>query len=162
MKKLMRSQLGFTLAEVLVAVGILTIVSSTIGTATFRALNIQGKVRDDGQAILQLQRGLGQFSSDMRKATATDLVDGAPPVSSLSLTWTDQYQGAGTAHTIAYALVGEDLVRTYDGVSHTLARRVVGVAFSRSSKTFTAQVEVKATPGSTRTLSVKANMRSNV
>ena len=55
--------------------------------------------------------------------------------------------------------MGDRLVRTYDGNEHTVAHRAVSVSFSRFGQTITAQVEVDAAPGTTKTLSVNAVMR---
>ena len=66
MKKWFRSQLGFTLAEVLVSVGLLTIATSIIGTSLFQALATQRAVQDDGHAINELRKGLGWFGEDIK------------------------------------------------------------------------------------------------
>ena len=160
LKKLWHSQGGFTLVEMLVGVGLLTIIMSTIGTSLFQALHTEKEVVDDGLGINELRKGLSWFAEDVKMANSTDLVDGAPAVSSVALSWTDQFNDAGVSHTSNYVLVGDRLVRTYDGNAHTVAHRVVSVAFSFSGRTVTAQVEVNAEPGTTRTLSVQTIMRS--
>ena len=159
MKKLWRCQKGFTLAEVLVGVSILTAVMSTVGMALFQALGTETRVVDDGLAISELRKGLGWFAGDIKMAKSTDLVDGAPAVSSATFSWTDEFQAAGTPHTISYAVVGDSLVRTYDGIAHTVTRRAVSASFSRSGQTITAQFEVDAGAGTTRILSVETFMR---
>ena len=153
--KLWRSQGGFTLAEMIVGVGILSIILGTIGASLFQALGTQRGVVDDGLAINELRNGLGWFAEDVKRARDADVTSGV-----LTLTWTDEYGDVGTNHTITYQLVGDSLVRTYDGSNHTVARRVVSVAFTLSSRTITAQLEVNAALGTTRTLSMKTVMRS--
>lgn len=160
MRNRARKEMGFTLTEVVVMVGLMVTLMSTLGTTMFQALSTQGKIIDDGLAINELRKGLSRFSADMKMAKTTDLADGAT-ANSITTSWTDQFQGAGTAHTSTYALVGNSLVRTYDGVSHTVGRGVSSALFSRSGKTVVAQIEVQVSPGVTRTLSVKAVMRSS-
>ncbi len=160
LKSFLHDSRGFTLPEVLVSMGILTVVMSTIGIALFQALDTQTGVVDDGLAINELRKGLSWFAKDVKMARSTDMVDGAPAVSSVTFTWTDEFQDAEVDHTSSYALVGDQLVRTYDGNAHTVARRVVSVAFSLSSRTVTAQFEIDAGAGTTRTLSVKTVIRS--
>ena len=160
MKKLWRSQRGFTLVEVLVGVGILGIIMGTIGAALFQALGTQAEVRDDGHAIDELRRGLAWIAQDVKMANSTNLEDGASAVPTVTLTWTDNFNDAGASHTSSYALVEDRLVRTYDGSGHVVGRRVVSVSFSRSGSTVTAQFEVDAGEGTTRTLSVRTVMRS--
>ncbi|MDO8750699.1 MAG: hypothetical protein Q7K03_06105, partial [Dehalococcoidia bacterium] len=109
----------------------------------------------------ELRKGLSWFSTDMKMTQTTDLADGGS-AATITASWIDQFQGAGTPHTSSYAKVGDSLVRTYDGVSHTVARGVSSAVFSRSGKTIVAQIEVQVSPGVTRTLSVKAVTRSTL
>ena len=160
LKSLLQDCRGFTLPEVIVSVGVLSIVMGILGTAMFQALGTEGAVIDDGKAINELRKGFSWFSEDVKMAQSTDLTDGAPAVSSVTLSWTDEFGGVGASHTSSYALVGDRLVRTYDGVAHDVARGVVSASFSLSGSTVTAQVEVTADLGTTRTLSVSTMMRS--
>ena len=160
LRRFIQGQGGFTLPELLVAVGILGIVTGTIGTAIFQSLGTEYEVIADGLGINELRKGFSWFAEDVKMAQSSDLTDGGSAASTVSLSWTDQFADAGTNHTSSYALVGDELVRTYDGNAHTVARKAVSVSFSLSGKTITAQVEVQAEPGQTRTLSVSATMRS--
>ena len=144
----------------LVVVGILGIVTGTIGVAIFHSLGTENEVVADGIGINELRKGFSWFAEDVKMAQSSDLTDGGPSAATVSLSWTDQYADAGTNHTSSYALVGGELVRTYDGNAHTVARKVVSVSFSLSGSSITAQLEVQAEPGQTRTLSVSATMRS--
>ena len=159
MKKLWRSQQGVTLVEVLVGVGIMTIIMTFIGSAIFLALGTEKQIVDDGRAILELRRSFSWFAEDVKMSRSTDLVDGGSAASSVTLTWTDEFGGAGVAHTSSYNLVGDRLVRNYDGNAHTVAQGVVSVGFLLSGRTVTAELEVDAKPDTIRTLSVEAVMR---
>ena len=159
MTKWFRSQVGFTLTEVLVSVGLLTIATSIIGTSLFQALATQRVVQDDGRAINELRKGLGWFAEDIKMAQAADVASGV-----LTLTWTDHFNDANQDYTVTYAKAGNLLVRTHSvGTTtnaHAVVRRVSSVLFSISDQTISAQVEVDSTPTKTRTLSTSAIMRS--
>ncbi len=158
MKKWLRSQLGFTLAEVVVSVGLLTIATSIIGTSLFQALATQRVVQDDGHAINELRKGLGWFAEDIKMAHTADVTGGV-----LTLTWTDHFNDANQDYTVTYAKAGNLLVRTLfvGTTTNALAvvRRVASVSFSISGQTVSAQVEVDSKPQKTRTLSATAVMR---
>jgi len=160
LRRFIQAQGGFSLPELLVAVGILGIVTSTIGVAIFQSLGAENEVVADGLGINELRKGFSWFAEDVKMAQTSDLTDGGPAASTVSLSWTDHFADAGTNHTSSYALVGDELVRTYDSSSHTVARKVVSVSFSLSVKTITAQLEVRTEPGQTRNLTVNAIMRS--
>lgn len=159
MKKLWRSQRGFTVIELIASLGLFSMVTCGVGMTIFQALVTEARVVDDGVAINELRNGLAWFASDVKMAKSTDLVDEGEPASACTLTWIDDFSGAELSHTSSYALVDDRLVRTYDGNAHTVANRVISVSFSRSGDTITAQCEVNCGPGITKTLSVKTVMR---
>lgn len=160
LKRILEDCRGVTLAEVLVAVGILTIVMTAIGTSMGQALGTERRVAGEGRAVQELRKGLGWFAEDAMMARESNLVDGAAPVPAVTFSWTDEFSGGGIPHTSSYVLMGHQLVRTYDGSAHTVARRVLSVAFSRLGRTVNAEVEVDALAGATRSLSVQALMRA--
>ena len=125
----------------------------------FQALRTEAIVTDDGLAVNGLRKGLSWFSDDVKMALSSDLTDGAPAVSSVIFTWSDEYLAAGTAHTASYTIASGKLVRSYDGQSHTVANNVVSASFSRSGRSATASVEVNAAAGETRTQSATSVMR---
>ena len=160
---LIREAEGFTLVEMLVGITLLTIVMSTIGTSSFQALKTQQRISEDGLAVNELRKGLGWFAEDAKMATSTNLTDGAPATTTVTMSWRDYFNvtsTTGVLHTASYALNGDRLERTYDSSTHTVARDVVTALFSLGSTTVTAQIEVNAEPGTTRTLSVDSVMRA--
>ena len=158
MRSRFNSELGLTLAEVLVAVGLLTIATSIIGASMAQAMRSEQVIRDDGLAINELRNGLGWFAEDVKNAQAADIAGGV-----LSLTWTDRFDDVNENHTVIYEQVGPLLVRNHvDGAlmdGHAVARRVSSVEFSISGRTVSIEMEVESQLGSTRTLSASAVMR---
>ena len=55
MKRILEEQEGFTLVEVLVSVGILSVIMGTIGLGIFQAIGTQAVIIDDGHAIYDYQ-----------------------------------------------------------------------------------------------------------
>ncbi len=159
LKRFRSESRGFTLVESLVAIGIMTIVMSIMGSALYRALGTQQGVVDDGLAINELRKGLGWLGEDVKMANSTNVVDGGSSLPTLVMTWTDEFGGASQAHTITYSLNGDRLVRDYDGSPYTVARRVDSAEFFRTGRVVTAEFGVDAGAGTTRTLSVTTLMR---
>ena len=154
MTKIRHDQRGFSLVETLVALGILAIVSSTVGTATFQAVGTQQSVIEDGRAISQLRRGFSWLAGDVQMAESTDLVDGVPSAS-ITLTWTDNFNDAGILHSSSYILTSGDLLRVYDGESHAVMHNTLSATFTLIGTAVQTQFEVDAGGGTSRTADLK-------
>ena len=96
------------------------------------------------------------FASNALNATSTSLVSGATPVSTVTLTWTDNL---GWQHTAVYGVSGNSLSRTLDGVSTTLSARVFSGAFSLSGKLLTFDLQLVGKPGNTKSMSLGTYLR---
>ena len=126
-KRFMASHAGFTLAEVVIAVGILSIITSIMGASFFQAFLVNNDWRDDANATHQWRQAMNLFATDALNAEATDLTDGGPTAGSVNLSWTDL---AGVPHTADYSVAGGLLLRTFDGQRFVAARQVVSAQFS--------------------------------
>lgn len=154
-KGLMRARFGFTLVETLVALGILVIVTAGFGSAFFQAFAVQRFWRDDMMSTKEWSHAQSYFAGDVMNAQTTNLVDGAPSVTSVTLDWTAN----GVPHTATYSLSGTTLSRAFDGQSIEIARQVVAVGFSLSGRTVTFDLTVKAGKGDTVTKSLTTYLR---
>ena len=169
-RPLVRSCRGFTLVEVLVSVGILSIILGTVVTAIFQALATERTIAADGRAINELRRGLSWFADDAERAATTDLLDGGPIAVTVTLEWTDRYgELEPIPHTVTYALADTDgdgmddsLLRNMDGVSHIVARRVVpgSLMFTLSARTITVEISVSGPGIEPRSQSLNVLMRT--
>ncbi|MFQ6027849.1 MAG: type II secretion system protein [Dehalococcoidia bacterium] len=151
-----RDSRGFTLVEMVVALGILTLTFTMAGGSIFQALSIQRFWQEDAVATMESRHAGSWFSGDALFAETTSLVDGAVPVNNVTLNWTD---GLGVSHTAVYAVSGSNLTRTIDGVQTILSDRVVSVGFSLSGQTLTLDIEVQADRGGTESSSLAAYLR---
>lgn len=147
---------GFTLLEALIAVAVLSLALGFVGSSLFQALGIQRTWREDVVAVKEARHAASWFAGDALNAEATDLVDGAQPVSSVTLTWTDR---EGVPHTALYSASGTSLVRDFDGSQIVLARRVVSSQFSLSGRVLTFHLEVEAAGGRTATVTLETYLR---
>ena len=157
LKKLLLGQRGFTAVEMVVAAGLMGLVASAAGPATYHAFS----AITAAQEVIATQswsNSADWYARDVTGAQQTDLVQGSPPAPTVSLTWMDT---DGIQHTSNYALVGDDLVRTYDGASHTVARHVVSAAFSRTENIITADLQVGDNEGAPRAVYLTALMRAS-
>ena len=132
LKRLLNGQSGFTLVELLVALGVMSALGSVLVTTLYQMSNFTSRSNAQVSVSADLRNTFHWLAQDVKMANTTSLVAEFPTVyTSLSLNWTDNYQDASAAHSAAYSLVGTDLRRTEDGVNtHTVARNVTSIEFS--------------------------------
>ncbi len=122
---------GVTLVELLVA----TAISATIMGMMAKSWDTIFLSQGTGQAIVaasvDLQTADYWITLDGQTAQTTDLVDGGPPGSSMTLTWGDGGQ------TSTYSLSGTELRRDFNGIVKTLAWNASSVSFSRQGRLIT-------------------------
>ena len=157
-KRIAKRSDGFTLVEALIAVGILTLGLGLVGSTVFQSLAVERFWRDDVIATKELRHADSRFAGDALYTEATSLVDGAAPVNTVDLTWTDT---DGVSHTAVYSVTGDNrLVRDLNGMQSTLARDVVQTGFSLNGRLLTFDLEVEADRGTTKTSSLQTYLRA--
>ena len=147
---------GATLVEVLVAVGIVVMALGTVGPTVFQVLALERGWRDDVGATRALRHADSWFSRDALNAESTDLTDGGPPVSSVTLSWEDV---SGGPLSVVYTLSSNRLLRVSGADTTLLASDVVSAAFSLSGQMLNLTVEVQGRPGVTETASLDTYLR---
>lgn len=138
------SQKGFTLLELVVGTAIIgLIVLGTValithevkGTAAARtSVTVGDEIRDAARSLCK----------DGMMAETTNLVEGAPPVDNLVLSWVERYECINVPHTSSYVLSGDELRRDYDGTVTTVARHISEIKFSQTGDVLT--VSITCTP----------------
>ena len=103
---------AFVVLLVLAAIAVPLILS---GISVARGLSVGG-----GQGSISNSQ-YAAMTADAMVAQTTDLVDGAPPKPSATLTWTDDDESFHYAH---YAVVDGEVLREHDGLTTTVAKRV--------------------------------------
>ena len=138
-----RRQDGFTLVEILVALGIAALITSVIGTAIFQILDRSARGGETVRALNDIQNAGQWLYLDGERAETTDLIENDPPVNSMILNWVAD----GQSHTATYTISGTELERDHNGTVTTVARYVSNAEFSISNRLIT--VSLTSTPGST-------------
>ena len=128
-----RRQDGFTLIEVLIALGIAALITTALGTAIFQILDRTAKGGETVRALNDIQNAGQWLYLDGERAETTDLIENDPPVSSMVLNWVTD----GNAHTATYTISGTELLRDHNGVVTTVARYVSNADFSISNRLIT-------------------------
>ena len=123
---LARNQGGFTLVELLLALGITAMIAGILSTAIFRIFDAGSTDNKRIQVLSDLQIAGQWLFRDGPRAETTDLVDAASPVTSMSLSWTSE----GSSHTSVYSLSGTELQRDHNGAVISVARNISDVDFS--------------------------------
>ena len=112
--------------EVVVALGILSMVVGLAGSEIFQLLSFQRNWQDDMTATVDMRRAGSRFAGDA--INAEDAKDSlgvrvdCNGTSSVALSWTET---ADVSHTATYSIVGDSLIRDFDGQQNEMARRVV-------------------------------------
>ena len=142
-----RASPGFTLVELLVSLSILGMSMGLIGSGIFQAFALERTWSDDVVATREVRHATSWFAGDALNARQTDLVDGAAPVSSATLSWTGQGE---VPHAATYSLSADaTLIRDFDGSTITVARNVLSAQFSREGGVLRLTLEVQAAAGET-------------
>lgn len=127
------SQKGTTVVELLVGIAIVGLIAGGLSSGIHAFIISSDRGNDRLTALHDIQNAAYWISSDSQMAKTTDLVDGAPPVDHMTLSWTDKFGGGEVSHTSTYSLSGTELQRDHDGSVRTVARHISTVEFSINS-----------------------------
>jgi Tfp pilus assembly protein FimT len=140
---ILRGQRGTTLSELLLGIGIAALFMPIVTAGVFQIS--RGSVNTTTDIMIQrdLENASSWLTRDLANAQTTNLVDGNPPINTLSASWIDE-TGWSTpgqeTHSASYSLSGTSLQRNYDGVTHTIANNVEGISFSRDGDFITISI----------------------
>ena len=142
---------GFTLVEVLVALGILSITVALAGSGLFQVFSFQTSYQDRVIATKDLRHAGSWFSGDALNAQAAVDENGEPldclsASDSVTLSWTGN---DGVYHSSTYKVSGDSFEREYDGRVNILADHVVAnsVGFFHCGNLLTLELEVESDSG---------------
>ena len=138
---------GFTLVELLVAIGILGVVAPLLATGMFQVLTYTERGRAAFEAQADTRNAAAWMSQDIVMAQQADVL---PPVAAIAgcpnpplatFTWTDLFGGPedSTKHTVSYCqnnyvdadgVAHKELLRIYDGAPIAIGRHIDSVVFT--------------------------------
>ena len=130
----MRSQSGFTLVELLVALGIMSLMLPTVITSIYQIARGTTRITNELRIQQDIELASSWFTRDLALAKTTDVDDSVPPVTSMRVDWVDETGWAvegSESHYVEYTLIAPNLYRNYDGNISIVARYVSSIAFSR-------------------------------
>jgi len=142
-------QKGYSLLELLLVISITGTIVTITGAGVIQIMRGQPEITAKNIALADIDSATHWIIRDLIMAQTTSLADGAPPVSGISINWSDLTVWAGSegsiTHLATYALAGTELQRTYDGASTTVGRYLTDIQFSLAGKLFT--VTLTSRPG---------------
>ena len=162
---------GFTLVEVVVALSLLSLATGMIGAGLFQVHSMQKFWRDGAVATSELRRAGSGIAGDALKAQnvltsppPSELVlpcNPGSPSSTVTLIRSDSDGTNVITHVVTYAVVGDELTRTYDGATMIVARDIVSdsVGFSLCNNVLTFDLTVNADGDNTESISLKTHIR---
>lgn len=160
-------QKGYTLIELLVVIAITGVIVTVVGSSIVLIMRGGPQITEKSTAMADIDSVAHWLTRDLILAQTTSLTDGAPPVSSMTMSWSDLTAWAGdegsVEHSASYALSGTELLRDYDGEETIVGRHITNVGFSIEGKMFT--VTLTSCPGwtgSTVTRNFSIEMRSDL
>ncbi|MFC2070845.1 type II secretion system protein J [Chloroflexota bacterium] len=160
-------QKGFTLLELLVAMPIGAAILIVLTYSFFQIAEGRVDITQKSVAMSDIDNATHWLARDLVMAQEVNLTDGAPPTSSLIISWSDLTHWAldeGTIdYSISYALSGTELIRTYNGVAIVIGRYITDVGFSIDDRVFTVTLTSQpGLPGSTVTKTFSSEMRTDI
>ena len=142
-----------------------------IGAGLFQVHSVQLFWRDGVVATNELRRAGSGIAGDALKAQNV-LVSPPPselvlpcnpgsPSSTVTLIRSDSDGANVITHVVTYAVVGDELTRTYDGATMIIARDIVSdsVGFSLCNNVLTFDLTVNADRDNTESISLKTHIR---
>lgn len=122
LRKFIADSAGFTLMEVVVAMGLLSLAVSMVGAGIFQTIRAEAFWQDGVVATRDLRHAGSWFAGDALSTKTTNLVD-ATPMATVTLTTV-------AGNVITYDEVANELVRHHDNGSNlVMAANVESVSF---------------------------------
>ena len=143
MKKL-AGQKGMALLEMMAAMAITTLVMGGAFSLIYQQIGGTDIAKTTVTAAHEITNAARRISQDGMMAENTDLSEGSPPVSYVTLSWIERHDFANIPHSCSYFLYGDELRRDYDDAETTVARHISKIKFSQSGRIIT--VSISCTP----------------
>ncbi|MDZ4247619.1 MAG: hypothetical protein U1D67_10955 [Dehalococcoidia bacterium] len=132
-KKTLTNQKGTTLVEILAGLAISGTLLPLIFTVVLNMFTVTTSSGNLITASQDMEYAAGSIGEDIHRAQATDLIEDAGPVNSLTLSWNEENGGDNVAHYVKYYLSGNQLQQDYDGVVRNVSQFTSNIEFSISN-----------------------------
>ncbi|MBA7693301.1 hypothetical protein ES703_101881 [subsurface metagenome] len=156
------NQKGFTLIEMLVALGVGAVILFGVLGSIVLVMRSTPQIRKEVVALADIERATHWLTRDVPMGRDINLVDAAPPVAQMTLTWYDYTKAAeleeAQSHSVSYTWSGSELQRNYDGVVTIVGSHLTNVGFSRNDSsvtvTLTSSIDEESGPTVTRAYTI--------
>ena len=141
-------QKGYTFIELIVALPIAVVMLTAIVGAIFMVVRGTIDIRSETVAQADIENAAHWLTRDIIMGQSIDLLEGAPPVNTVNLSWIDYAGGleGEISHYVLYTHSGTELLREYDSADNiTIAgRNLADVSFTLDGNLVT--VTLTSTP----------------
>lgn len=127
-RKLLPSERGLSLLEMVVAIGIIGLLSTGLSSITYSLGHHVQSNRAHVTAATSIEEAARQISQDWHRSQMVNLIAGDCPVEAVTLSWIDPTNG--DTYEIFYSLAGQNLIRTESVNSVMQSQRTVGRYFT--------------------------------
>ena len=131
---------GLILLEFAVSVGFMAVLGALVLNMLGQGWDLQSRNSAILDVAVSTSTSTRWLIRDIHTATATDIPDGGGAQVSAQFTWTD----AGGAHVCDYSLVSDEMRRTCDASTVTVADNISNLTFVRSGDLVTISYAVTA------------------
>lgn len=170
-------QRGFTLIELVLAMAVSGLLVATATAAIYQTVKSEAKNNGTAIALTDIDRAVHWLTQDTGQGQTTDLIDGAPPVSSMTLWWQDLTSWAledeAVSHYVTYCFNQDctdppcdaestrELRRDCDGEITTVGKYLTTVEFSLDGRIITVTLTSSAPsyPNESETRTYKLYLR---
>jgi len=162
----MKQQNGYTLLEILVMLPVTAVLVGAIVGSMFLIARNTIEIRNETTVHAAIDNAAHWLTRDILMGQSIDILEGAPAVDTVRLTWTDFTGGVGNeqSHYVIYTHSGTQLWREYDSIdnSYVIARDMEDVSFTISGDVVTVILTctLEYAPSSTVTRSYEIEMRT--
>ena len=124
--KIDRKQRGMTLIEILISLGITGVVVGGLAAAIYTIMSVTGRGNAEISLLRDIQSASYWINNDAQTARDITLTGGVP-ANGMILDWDDS---DGIPHSCNYTFSGRELIRSFNGISSTIAWNVSSIEFS--------------------------------
>ena len=135
------NQSGATLVELLLSLALIGLFAPLLAASIYQLTTFTEKSQSRTQLLRNVNNAGYWFTSDVHRATGSNLINGAPAVNSVTLNWTEGSQSRSSIYLVS----GSNLIRQYGGETRIIATDISGVSFSLSNGVVTFTLSLTST-----------------
>jgi prepilin-type N-terminal cleavage/methylation domain-containing protein len=135
LRSINRTQKGFTLIEILIAIAITAIIGSGVAVGTYEIVHVNASSTNRQVAITNVENAVHYISRDAQQAQIISPANSFLSGASLTLQWItwDIYNNTNHTNVVTYSLSGTNLIRTSTidggGATTTTVAKFITTAF---------------------------------